>query len=142
MKNMVMLLAAALSGGLVAGGMMPESRAEAFQAAPFQAGGQGVQMVTGGATPNQQDLCWLLTKVRIESGLERTVLMMYKAQRNGTYFDLIDSRWVDPDFRVAELQATRHNPTVQQVLQGLPPKEQAPFLPPKKEEKKGEEKGD
>ena len=53
------------------------SRAEA-QAGPGGAGAGGTTILgTGGATNNQNDLCWVLTRVKPVRGPERTVLARF-----------------------------------------------------------------
>lgn len=142
MKNVVMMLSAAVLGGLLAGAMMPGSRVEAFQSIPGLPGDRPVRMATGGATANQQDLCWLVTKVRMAGGQERTMLLMYKAERNGDHFNLKDCRWIDPDFRYGELKKREHLQAgvgVEQIYGALGPEDQRELRPP---EKKPEEEKD
>ena len=66
------------------------SRAEA-QAGPNGGNGAGSPTIlgTGGSTQNQNDLCWVLTKVKPVRGPDRTVLLLYKAEAQGNHFNLI-----------------------------------------------------
>lgn len=66
----------------------------------------------GGATPNQNDLCWLLLKDkgRDKAGQEheRYALCLYKAMNGGQFFDLIDMRDVTYDSKPAQLNNPGH----------------------------------
>ena len=110
------------------------SRAEA-QAGPAAGGaGNGTTTVlgTGGGTNNQNDLCWVLSKVKPVKGPERLVLALYRAKRGGDYFDLEDVRMVDADLRIVDMKATQHkqaNSDVQSILKALP-KDEADALKP------------
>ena len=80
----------------------------------------GTVMATGGASSNQQDLCWILSKVKPVVGPERTVLALYKADKNGDLMQLKDVRFIDADLRLIELNAGVHKPSVTDVLKALP----------------------
>ncbi len=94
------------------------SPAEA-QASPLGDPG-GTVMATGGASSNQQDLCWILSKVKPVAGPERTVLALYKADKNGDLMQLKDVRFIDADLRLIELNGPLHKPSVAEVLRSLP----------------------
>jgi hypothetical protein len=107
------------------------AQAEA-QAGPGAGGAGGVTVLgTGGATNNQNDLCWVLTKVKPAKGPERTVLAMYRAKRNGEFFDLEDVRMIDADLRVFELKGPAHSKetTVEEILKKLPKEERETIIP-------------
>jgi hypothetical protein len=107
------------------------SRAEA-QAAPASGGTNGTTILgTGGATNNQNDLCWVLTKVKPVRGPERTVLAMYRAERGGEHFNLKDVRFIDADIRLIDLDSKKHDPSVATVLKSLPQDEQDALRPPR-----------
>ncbi|MBI3857342.1 MAG: hypothetical protein HY293_16770 [Planctomycetes bacterium] len=107
-------------------------RAEA-QAGP--GGGNGASgspiLATGGSTQNQNDLCWVLTKVKPVKGPERSVLVLYKAEDQGKHFNLKDVRFIDADIRVVELDAKRHDPSVATIMKSLPPEEVEALRPPR-----------
>lgn len=108
-------------------------RADA-QAGPAAGGANGtVVLGTGGGSANQNDLCWVLTKVKPARGPERTVLSMYRAKRGGDYFDLEDVRMIDADLRIIDMKATFHkqaNSDVASILKALPQAEQDAIRPP------------
>ena len=92
----------------------------------------GTAPATGGGTNNQNDLCWVLTKVKPARGPERTVLALYRAKKGGDYFDLEDVRMIDADIRVIDMKATDHkrvNSDVQTILKALPQAEQDAIKP-------------
>jgi hypothetical protein len=107
------------------------SRAEA-QAGPAAGGANGNTILgTGGGAQNQNDLCWVLTKVKPAKGPERMVLAMYRAKRNGEFFDLEDVRMIDADLRIIEFKGDAHtkNSTVEDILKKLPKEERDSILP-------------
>ena len=108
------------------------SRAEA-QAGPNGGNGAGSPTIlgTGGSTQNQNDLCWVLTKVKPVRGPDRTVLLMYKAEDQGKHFNLKDVRFIDADIRVIELDSKKHEPSVATIMKSLPPEEQEALKPPR-----------
>ena len=108
------------------------SRAEA-QAGPGAGSGAGLSTVvaTGGGASNVNDLCWVLTKVKPVRGPERTVLALYRAERQGEHFNLKDVRFIDADIRVIELDSKKHDPNVATVMKSLPPEEQDALKPPR-----------
>lgn len=129
-------VAIGLLSALVAVGGRPSQlmgQAEA-QAGPAAGGASGVTVLgTGGGTSNQNDLCWVLTKVKPARGPERTVLAMYRAKRNGDYFDLEDVRMIDADLRIIDMKANQHkqaNSDVASILKALPQAEQDAIRPP------------
>lgn len=133
MKN-ALLIVSGVSLGLIAA---LASRAEICPTADAQAGpaagagaGNGTTIVaTGGATQNQNDLCWIVAKVKPVKGPERTVLALYRAERQGESFNLKDVRAIDADLRLIELDAKKHNPDVPSVLRALPKEEQEALRP-------------
>jgi hypothetical protein len=122
------LVAVASSGGKR--DFMPQAEAQAGPGA----GGAGGTIVlgTGGGTNNQNDLCWVLTRIKPAKGPDRTVLAMYRAKRNGDYFDLEDVRMIDADLRIFEFKNDVHakGTTVQDILKGLPKEERESIVPP------------
>jgi hypothetical protein len=134
MKN-ALLIVSGVSIGLLAACVSIAStdaglpRAEAQAAGTVSSNGTAL-MGTGGATPNQNDLCWVLTKVKPANGPERTVLSLYRAERGGEYFNLKDVRMIDADIRVIELEVKKHDPTVEGILRALPKAESDPLRPP------------
>ena len=108
------------------------SRAEA-QAGPNGGNGAGSPTIlgTGGSTQNQNDLCWVLTKVKPVRGPDRTVLLLYKAEAQGNHFNLKDVRFIDADIRVIELDSKKHEPSVATIMKSLPPEEQEALKPPR-----------
>ena len=101
------------------------------QAGPNGGSGAGTTTVLGigGSTQNQNDLAWVLTKVKPVRGPERTVLCMYKAEDQGKHFNLKDVRYLDADIRLLELERDRHQPNVEKVFKSLPPEEQEALRP-------------
>jgi len=123
------LVAMASSGGK---NCMPQAEA---QAGPAAGGAGGVTVLgTGGGSNNQNDLCWVLAKVKPARGPERTVLSLYRAKKGGDYFDLEDVRMIDADLRVIDMKAAQHkqanNSDVQSILKALPQVEQEAIRPP------------
>lgn len=110
---------------------LPQAEA---QAGPAAGGANGTTVLgTGGGTNNQNDLCWVLTKVKPARGPERTVLAMYRAKKGGDYFDLEDVRMIDADLRIIDMKAADHkraNSDVQTILKALPQAEQDAIRPP------------
>jgi hypothetical protein len=91
------------------------SRAEA-QAGPGAGNGAGSPVTivaTGGATPNQNDLCWVLRQEKGKNArgqeYDRTSLSLYKAANNGTSFDLVDTRETTWDGKPVQLNIGSHN---------------------------------
>lgn len=137
MKNAV-LVGVGLGLGFLAAVAMPSNRAAdaSGQAGPGGGGGAaGVTILgTGGASQNQNDLCWVLAKVQPAKGPQRTVLAMYRAKKNGDYFDLEDVRAIDADLRVVELKVAEHKKAgtdVPTIMKALPPPEREALLPPR-----------
>lgn len=111
-------------------GALPSADAQAGPAGG--AGANGVTVLgTGGGTQNQNDLCWVLAKVKPVKGPERTVLALYRAERQGDFFNLKDVRAVDADLRVIELDAKKHEPTVDTIMKALPKPEADALRPPR-----------
>ena len=109
-------------------GMMPTAEA---QAAAAGAGPDGATVLaTGGGTNNQNDLCWVLTRVKPARGLERTVLALYRAERGGDHFTLRTVRFIDPDLRAVDLNSGNKPPSVRDVLNALPAEDKAQLTPP------------
>lgn len=108
-------------------------RADA-QAGPASGGVAGTTILgTGGGTQNQNDLCWVLSRVKPAKGPERLVLAMYRAKRNGDFFDLEDVRMIEGDLRVVELRGGAHakDTSVEEILKKLPREEREAILPPR-----------
>jgi hypothetical protein len=133
MKN-ALLIVSGLSLGLLAA---LATKADLGLPAYAQAGpgggagaGNGTTIVaTGGGTQNQNDLCWVLAKVKPVKGPERMVLALYRAERQGESFNLKDVRAIDADLRLIELDAKKHVPDVPSVLRFLPKEEQEALRP-------------
>jgi len=136
MKNALLVVSGisiGLLGALVAMASNRDyiSRAEA-QAGPSGGGGAGVPPMilgTGGAMPNTNDLCWIVSKVKPVKGPERTVLALYHAKNQGQHFDLVDARMIDADLRMVDMEPKKHDPSVEKVLKSLPPEEREALLP-------------
>jgi hypothetical protein len=124
--GLLMALVAVASNGRV----LPQADA---QAGPNGGSGAGSSTIlgTGGSTQNQNDLCWILTKVKPVRGPERTVLCMYKAEGQGQHFNLKDVRMIDADIRLIELESKKHEPSVPAVIKVLPQEEQEALKPPR-----------
>lgn len=103
------------------------------QTEPAAPGAEGTTVVaTGGGTQNQNDLCWVLTRVKPVKGPERLVLALYRAKNNGATFDLEDVRMIEGDLRVIELKGKEHGTTsVENILKAIPKEERDAILPPK-----------
>lgn len=93
--------------------LLPAANAQAGPAGGNGSGGPAVILATGGATPNQNDLCWVF---RLEKGkdargqeYDRSSLTLYKAGINGTSFDLIDTRETTWDGKPVQLNIGNHN---------------------------------
>jgi hypothetical protein len=88
------------------------ARAEAQAASPdgSQAGGNMI-MGIGGATSNQNDLCWVLIKDKgktRQGDYDRYSLSLYKANGQGV-FDLTDMREISFDGKLVQLNHPQHN---------------------------------
>ena len=105
-------VAIGLLSALVAVGCRSEvlPRAEAQAAAPADAQASGnVIMGIGGASPNQNDLCWVLMKSKAKQGDgDRYTLTLYKADNRGV-FDLTDVREITYDGKLVQLNHPSHN---------------------------------
>lgn len=132
MKAATGLAAGAAAGFLAAvlaiqAGAMPAAHAQAAVAGPEGA----TVLATGGASSNQNDLCWILTRVKPARGPERTVLALYRAEKGGDHFSLRSVRYVDPDLRAVELNVGGGKaPTVREVLNALPAEDKTQLQPP------------
>jgi hypothetical protein len=109
---------------------LPQAEAQAGPNGGNGANGSTI-MGIGGASQNQNDLCWILTKVKPVRGPERTVLCLYRAEQQGAHFNLKDARFIDADVRLIELELKKHEPNVATVLKSLPPEEQEALRPPR-----------
>jgi len=103
------LLVALVSGK----SFLPQADAQAGPAAGNGATGPLVIVATGGATPNQNDLCWIFRQEKGKNprGAEydRSSLSLYKAGSNGTSFDLVDTRETTWDNKPVQLGIGTHN---------------------------------
>jgi hypothetical protein len=120
MRN-ALLVVSGVSIGLVGALFAGATREAGLRAAEAQAGPSGgtgasgptFVVSTGGATPNQNDLCWITqtekAKNRQGQEYERMTLTLYKASNNGTSFDLVDTRDITYDAKVAQLNLPGHN---------------------------------
>jgi hypothetical protein len=111
--------------------LMAQVEAQAGPAAGGSGSGIPTILGTGGGTNNVNDLCWVLSRVKPAKGPERTVLAMYRAKRNGEYFDLEDVRMIDADLRVFELKGSVHSKetSVEEILKKLPRDERETIVP-------------
>jgi hypothetical protein len=88
--------------------VLPKAEAQAAAPADSQAGGN-VIMGIGGASPNQNDLCWVLMKGKSKQGDgDRYTLSLYKADGKGV-FDLTDVREITYDGKLVQLNHPGHN---------------------------------
>ena len=92
---------------------LPQADAQAGPAGGTGAGGPNVIVATGGATPNQNDLCWVIRQEKGKNGrgaeYERTTVSLYKAANNGNSFDLVDTREATWDNKPVQLSMGSHN---------------------------------
>jgi hypothetical protein len=131
MKQVLGVLAGLAAGfGLACVAAERRADAQAGPAGGVGAGAPATIVATGGASNNQNDLCWVLTRVKPARGPERTVMALYKAERGGELFNLKDVRFIDADLRLLELDSGKHKPSVQEVLRSLPPEEAELLRPP------------
>jgi len=108
--------------------LMAQAEAQAGPASSSGLSANGTIMGVGGAANNINDLCWVLTKIKPVRGPERTVLIMYRAERGGEHFNLKDVRFIDADTRLFELG--KHDPTVQTIMKTIDPDEAEALKPP------------
>jgi hypothetical protein len=113
-------------------GWLPAAEGQAGPGGGAGAGQGQTILATGGSTQNQNDLCWVLTRVKPARGPERTVLALYRAERMGETFSLRSVRAIDADLRAIDMHAKDKKPSVNEVLEALPPEESAPLRPPPK----------
>ena len=107
------LLAALVATASTRTDIIPQADAQAGPAGGSGAGGPIVILATGGATPNQNDLCWVFRQDKGKIGgaeYDRTSLSLYKAANNGTSFDLVDTRETTWDGKPVQLNVSGHNP--------------------------------
>lgn len=118
--------------GLAAALLVGSAPADAQAGPGGGAGAPGGMVVlgTGGSTQNQNDLCWILARVKPSKGPERHVLALYRAKRQGDFFDLEDVRYIDADLRLIALEGNKQKPSVADVLKSLPPDDQKELRPP------------
>jgi hypothetical protein len=130
MKNALLILSGVALGLLGALGAAARPRGELLagaqaQTAPPDGGGtSSVLLGTGGATPNQNDLCWVLFKEkgkdRAGAEHDRYALCLYKAMNGGQYFDLADVRELTYDPKPSQLSNPGHKLDLKpQVLKDL-----------------------
>lgn len=132
MRNLKWIVAAAVGGACTAGALLQgglPAWAQAVPAGPGEGGSLPI-VATGGSQSNQNDLCWVLTKVRPAKGKERMVLALYRAGKNGEDIALQDVRWIDPDLRIMDLKQDKNSPSVRDVLKELPKEERDDLVPP------------
>ena len=87
--------------------LLPAANAQAASPDGAQAAGN-VIMGIGGATPNQNDLCWVMVKGKNRQGEDRYSLSLYKANLNGA-FDLSDTSEITYDGKLVQLNLPSHN---------------------------------
>ncbi len=88
--------------------LLPQAQAQAASPDGAQTAGN-VIMGIGGASPNQNDLCWVLIKGKNNKGEDRYSLSLYKASNNGA-FDLSDTREITYDNKLVQLNLPTHKP--------------------------------
>jgi hypothetical protein len=120
MKQALFVLSGVVIGllsALVALGCKTEfidkAQAQAGPAGGNGTGGPQIIMGTGGATPNQNDLCWVYRQEKgktIKGEYDRYVLSLYKAVNQGSAFDLVDTREITWDSKPSHLNVPGHNP--------------------------------
>jgi len=91
-----------------------QADAQAGPAGGNGAGGPLVIVATGGATPNQNDLCWVFRQEKGKNArgqeYDRSTLSLYKAGSQGASFDLVDTREATWDNKPVHLNVGGHNP--------------------------------
>ena len=122
------IAAAVLLGSIISGLAVTSTPAQGAPGAAGRGEGEFYVLQTGGAQSNQMDLCWIMAKVRPVGGKERTVLALYRAEKNGDAFDLKAVRWIDPDLQMIEYNSSK--PSVKDVLKSLPAAQQNVLNPP------------
>lgn len=122
------LLAALVAVGCSKSDLMAQAEAQAGPGGAGAPNGMGSVMGIGGASNNINDICWVMSKFKPVRGPERTVLMMYRAEKGGEHFNLKDVRFIDADMRLFELG--KHEPTVQSVLKTIDQDEADAIKPP------------
>ena len=128
MNRAWVIAAAVLLGSIISRLAVTSSPAQGAPAAAGRGEGEFYVLQTGGAQSNQMDLCWIMAKVRPVGGKERTVLALYRAEKNGDAFDLKAVRWNDPDLQMIEYNSSK--PSVKDVLKSLPAAQQNVLNPP------------
>jgi hypothetical protein len=87
---------------------LPQADAQAAGPGDAQSSGNMI-MGIGGASPNQNDLCWVLVKGKNKAGEgDRYSLSLYKADNKGV-FDLTDVREITYDGKLVQLNHPNHN---------------------------------
>ncbi len=92
--------------------LVPQADAQSGPGAGNGASAPIVIVATGGATPNQNDLCWVYRQEKGKNArgeYDRTSLSLYKAANNGTSFDLVDTRETTWDGKPVQLNIGAHN---------------------------------
>lgn len=105
-------------------------QAQAGPAAGAGAGEASTILATGGSSDNKADILWVITKVKPARGPERMVLAMYQVEAQGRGFSLKGARMLDADLRCIDFQAGGKTPSVKEIINALPPEEQAALRPP------------
>lgn len=127
MKTGLSMAACAAMGVLAA---CLTGQAQAGPAAGAGAGEGSTILATGGSSDNKTDVLWVLTRVKPARGPERMVLAMYKVEDQGKGFALKGARMLDADIRCVDFQAGNRSPSVRDIINALPPEEQALLKPP------------
>jgi len=107
------LLSAFVAFGCCKTEFVGQAEAQAGPGAGNGAGGPHVILATGGATPNQNDLCWVFRQEKGKNAkgqeYDRSTLSLYKAGNQGTSFDLVDTRETTWDGKPVQLSVSGHN---------------------------------
>lgn len=72
----------------------------------------------GGTQSGINDLFWVLAKANVD-GEERVVLCLYRAMANDRGFQLTDVRLLNYDFKIIELNAKGHLPSVNDIRKAV-----------------------
>ena len=107
------LLSALVALGCCKSDFIRQAEAQAGPGAGNGAGGPHIIIATGGATPNQNDLCWVFRQEKGKNAkgqeYDRSTMSLYKAGSQGGSFDLVDTRETTWDNKPVHLNVGGHN---------------------------------